>query len=83
MENLLVKGNISTGYTTCFVDNIIKSKVIFDKNGRYKILQQNCRKLLNNDIYEKIVHSNFPIIMDRMPSLYFQVENTIIQVSLC
>lgn len=79
VENLLVKGNVSTGYTTCFVDNIIKSKVIFDKNGRYKLLQQNCKKLLNNDIYDKIVHSNFPIIMDRMPSLYFQVEKAIIR----
>lgn len=74
MENLLVKGNVSNGYSTCFVDNIVKSKIVFDKNGRYKTLQERCSNLLSNELFDKIVYKNFPILMDQMPSLYYQVE---------
>lgn len=77
LDNLLIKGNVSNGFSTCFVDNLIASKVIFDKKGNYKELQDRYKKLLTNDFYDLIVYKNFPILMDRMPSLYFQVEKAL------
>ena len=46
MENLLVKGNVSQGYTTCFVDNLLHSKIIFDKNNRLQNMREKLWKTL-------------------------------------
>lgn len=77
MENLLVKGFVSQGYSTCFVDNLLNSKIIFDKNNRIKMMREKYSKLLTAGLYDKIIHSNFPILMDKMPSLYYQIEKAI------
>ena len=74
MENLLVKGFTSHGYSTCFVDNLLKSKIVFDKRNRVQGLRDKYAKLLTEEFYDKIIYTNFPIIMDQMPSLYYQVE---------
>lgn len=77
LENTLVKGNVSHGYTTCFIDNIMKSKVVFDKTGRVSSLKEKYPKYLNDEFYKKIIDANFPILLDYMPSLYYQVEKAI------
>ena len=74
MGNILIKGYVSHGYSTCFVDNLFNSKIIFDKNNRLESLRYKYRKLLNKEFYDKIINYNFPILMDKMPSLYFQIE---------
>ncbi len=74
MENLLVKGYVSNGYSTCFVDNLLHSKMIFDKLGRIKDMREKYSTLLTCDFYDKIIFKNFPILMDKMPSLFYQVE---------
>lgn len=77
MDNLLVKGNISMGYTTCFVDNLLKSQIIFDKQNRLKNMREKYSGMLTNDFYDKIINKNFLLIMDKMPSMYYQVEKAI------
>ena len=82
MDNLFVKGFTSHGYSTCFVDNLLKSKIIFDKQNRITIMREKYSRLLSNNLFDKIIYSNFPIIMDRMPSLYYQVEKAMIRNDL-
>lgn len=77
MENLLVKGNVGMGYTTCFVDNLLNSKVLFDKNNRLTIMREKYGKLLTNEFYDKIIYNNIPLLMDKMPSLYYQIEKAL------
>jgi len=77
LENVLVKGNVSNGYTTCFVDNLMKSKVIFDKTGCIADLRNKYTPLLNEDLYKKIIVNNFPLLLDKMPSMFYQVEKAI------
>ncbi|AIO18314.1 hypothetical protein KQ51_00426 [Candidatus Izimaplasma bacterium HR1] len=82
MDNLLVKGYTKHGYSTCFVDNLLKSKIIFDKQNRIALMRDKYSKLLTEDFYDKIIYSNFPLIMDKMPSLYYQVEKAILRNDL-
>jgi predicted nucleotidyltransferase len=77
LENVFIKGNVSIGYTTCFVDNLLHSKIIFDKDNRFKKLQDKYRLILNDWDFSSIIYHNFPIMMDHMPSLYYQVEKAI------
>ena len=77
LENLVDKGNVSHGYTTCFLDNLLKSEIIFDKNGALRNLKNKYKDGLSSELVNKIVTSNFPIIIDRIPALYKQVEKAI------
>jgi predicted nucleotidyltransferase len=77
LENVFIKGNVSIGYTTCFVDNLLRSKIVFDKNNRFKELQNKYKVILKDWNFSKIIHHNFPILMDHMPSLYYQVEKAV------
>ena len=74
LENVFIKGNVSNGYTTCFVDNLLRSKVMFDKNSRFNQLRKKYSEILQDWDFSKIVDHNYPILMDHMPSLYYQVE---------
>lgn len=74
MDNLLVKGNVSLGYSTCFVDNLLNSKIIFDKKKRLEKLKNKCSMMLTNHFFDKIIYKNFPLLMDKMPSMYYQIE---------
>lgn len=77
LDNLLVKGYVSHGYSTCFVDNLLNSKVVFDKTDQIEQMREKYRNLLTDDFYDKIITYNFPILMDKMPSLYYQVDKAI------
>ncbi len=74
LDNLLFKGYVSNGYTTCFVDNLIKSKVLYDPKNKINRLKEKYVPMLNDEIYKKIITNNFPILLDKMPSIYYQIE---------
>ncbi len=74
LENTLIKRNMGMGYSTCFVDNLLNSKIIFDKENRVMRLREKYRKTLNKELYSQIINNNWPVMLDKMPSMYYQIQ---------
>ena len=62
VDRSIVNNNASLGYTTCFFDNILHAKVIFDRNNQY---QQMKERLM---VYPEILRKN--IISKNMDMLH-------------
>ena len=77
LDALVNKGQVSHGYSTCFLDNLLKSKVLFDKNDRINELRKKYQNGLNEQLLNKIIEYNAPIILDRLPAIYKQVEKAV------
>lgn len=71
------KYNSSLGYTTCFVDNVNKSKILYDKNGWFKNLQDITRTPYPEKLAQNIIKKNFNYLKDVMFSYYEQIESAI------
>lgn len=74
LDGLFNKGYVSHGYTTCFLDNLLRSKIVFDKGGRLESLKDKYASSLDKTLYDSIISYNVPILMDKMPSLFYQIE---------
>ena len=74
LENTVINKNVGHGYSTCFIDNLLKSKIVFDKNGRVQALKDKYQEALTDDFFNKVIEYNFPIMLDKMPSMYYQIE---------
>lgn len=77
MGNLIVKQYVNHGYTTCFLDNLLNSKIVFDKKGALKALKTKYEKRYPDELKDAIIMYNYPILLDQMPSLYYQVEKAV------
>lgn len=77
LENLTVRTNVSHGYSTCYLDNLLNSKILFDKNGILKELKSKYSNSYSNELKDAIINYNYPILYDKMPSLYYQIEKAI------
>lgn len=71
------KCNASLGYTTCFVDNVNKSKILFDRNGWFGRLQQKTQAPYPDKLAENIIRKNFSYLKDVMFSYYEQIEHAV------
>lgn len=72
-----VSGNVGNGYTTCFIDNLLDSKIMFDKTGKIQLLKSKYKDSLSEDLIQAIVDNNYPIIYEQMPAMYKQVKKAV------
>ncbi|MBN2539900.1 MAG: nucleotidyltransferase domain-containing protein [Bacilli bacterium] len=68
---------VGHGYSTCFADNIISSVILYDRKGMYQDLVNKVQSQLTPSYFDKIINYNLPILSEKMPSLYHQVEKAI------
>lgn len=66
--------NASLGYTTCFIFNVATSKILFDKNGWYKRLQEKALEPYPDKLAKNIITKNFNYLKKAMFSYYDQLE---------
>lgn len=69
--------NASLGYTTCFVDNVNKSEILYDKNGWFKNLQKITQSPYPDKLANNIIKKNYDYLKDVMFSYYDQLETAI------
>ena len=69
--------NASLGYTTCFVDNVNKSEILFDRNGWFKKLQEKTKTPYPEKLAENIIKKNFAYLKDVMFSYYDQLKSAV------
>ena len=70
-QNLALK--LNRGYSTCFIDNLLTSKIIFDREGQYERLQTHVRVADKKAVYKKVVEQNVPLLYGTQPALYDQI----------
>lgn len=69
--------NASLGYTTCFVDNVNKSEILFDRTGWFKALQQRTCTPYPEKLALNIIKKNFAYLKDAMFSFYDQLFSAV------
>ena len=69
--------NACLGYTTCFVDNVNKSEILFDRTGWFAALQNRTRQKYPDKLAENIINKNFAYLKDVMFSFYDQLASAV------
>ena len=67
----------SMGYTTCFWDNAVNSKILYDRTGKLTRLVEKYSMEYPGELKKNIVEKNHKLLKDFMPSLYYQIEKAI------
>lgn len=65
--------NASLGYTTCFIDNIKKTEIFYDKNGWLKKVKESVNTPYPEKLAENIIKKNFAYLKDAMFSFRDQI----------
>ena len=77
VQRVWVGGEAQMGYTTCFVDNINKSKILYDRDGRFKELQKKTCGEYPKALQDNIIRKNFTFLKDASSSYHKQISSAI------
>ena len=66
-------GRAFNGYTTCFWHNIIRSEIIFDKNGNYERMQKQYTIPYPQKLRDNIIEKNMKLLSGYLPSYDKQI----------
>lgn len=66
-----------TGYTTCFVYNVLNAEVLYDRNQELKHLRKKYQHVYPRSLKQAIVDKNYPILRNAFSSYYHQIEKAI------
>ena len=77
LHSVMNEYHASTGYTTCFVHNVVNAKLLYDRNGLLKQLQKEYHRRYPHQLKQNIINMNYPILRDAFSSYYHQVEKAI------
>jgi len=81
MEDMLdwvvIKQKGCMGYTTCFWHNLITGKILYDKNGKGKKLQEKYNKEYSDKLKINIIKKNYPVLRKNISSYYQQIKKAI------
>ena len=69
--------NASLGYTTCFIDNIKNTKILYDKTGWLKKIQERINTPYPEKLAQNIISKNFKYLKDVMFSYYDQILSAV------
>ncbi len=77
VHNVYQEHHASLGYTTCFLFNIINSKILYDPSGWFLSLQSGI-KSYPDELAKRIIEKNLPLLKDKKyASYYSQISNAI------
>ena len=72
IENVYIKHYASNGYTTCFLHNVATSKILYDKNGWFKSLQEKISKGYPEELRDNIIKRNMMLLKDKKSASYLE-----------
>jgi hypothetical protein len=79
-ESMMVRlfdGQVNRGYSTCFLDNLLTTKIIYDPKGAYKHLQDTYRFQDKTKLYQKVIDQNIPLLYGTQPNYLDQIEKAV------
>ena len=62
------------GYTTCMWHNLITSRIVIDKNGKFKELQDKYKIPYPKKLKENIISNNLKLLSGMLPSFDMQIK---------
>ena len=71
-----------TGYTTCFVYNVLNAEILYDRNQELEHLRKKYQHVYPKTLKQAIVDKNYPILRDAFSSYYHQIEKAISRCDL-
>lgn len=74
MDYQFNEGYAFNSYTTCFWFNILHTEIIYDKNGKYKELQQKCNIPYPEKLRKNIIERSKNLLFDKLPAFDVQIE---------
>lgn len=72
IENTYTKHYASNGYTTCFLHNVATSKILYDKNGWFKGLQDKITGGYPKELRDNIIKRNMMLLKDKKSASYLE-----------
>ncbi|KAA3659279.1 MAG: DUF4037 domain-containing protein [Chloroflexi bacterium] len=73
LERNLEQHQASVGYTTCFWQNVLTSRILFDRNGRFQALKEWAKRPYPTPLVRAIIAKNYPILRDTQSSYLQQI----------
>lgn len=77
LEAIVFNGQASTGYTTCFWDNLIHGECLYDPRGLLGELLDKYTSPYPEALKKAIIYKNAKLLKDHMPAFYYQFEKAI------
>ncbi len=74
LTELLIKFQVSTGYSTCIWHNFITSEILYDKAGRAAELKRRFSVKYPEELKQNIIRKNFPLLKGVMPAYFNQIR---------
>ncbi|MDP2813596.1 MAG: DUF4037 domain-containing protein [Erysipelotrichaceae bacterium] len=75
-EKTFIRKEVSYGYSTCMIYNLLRSKILVDKQSDIEWFR-NIAQIYPDDLRKKIILGNASLIYNQMPSLSFQLMKAI------
>ncbi len=77
LKHLLVEGQSSIGFTTCFWGNLLNSRILFDRNGRFASLKERYTLPYPPHLRAGIIQKNRELLKGKLPAYYDQIKKAI------
>lgn len=77
LNTVLFNHSASTGYTTCFWNNISKGVIIYDPSGELQSLKDKCNIPYPTELKKNIFLKNYPILINNLSSYSNQIIKAI------
>lgn len=82
LEQVIYQHRASMGYTTCFWNTFLNSKVLFDPDGWYSAARQKVDTAYPEELRQAIVALNHPVLRGIIPAYAHQIEKAVNRADL-
>ncbi|MFC0273408.1 DUF4037 domain-containing protein [Metabacillus herbersteinensis] len=82
LQKTLVDCTANVGYTTCFWSNYLHSKIMYDRDGRFKKLHEIVSVEFPTQLQENIITKNYPLLRNSITSYYYQIQKALMRKDL-
>ena len=73
IENVVEKHHAGNGYTTCFLHNLINSKILYDPHKEFYRIKERFSVPFSKELKENIILKNFRLLTGNLPSYDKQI----------
>ena len=82
IHSVVVKHIAHNGYTTCMWHNLLNSRILYDKNGKFAALQSQYHVPYPDELRENIIGQNLRLLRGNLPSYDLQIKKAIARKDL-
>lgn len=77
LQRVVFSHQACMGYTTCFWQTVVDSKILFDRQGWFTELQKKYSIAYPEQLKQAIISKNYSLLRDVIPSYYNQIKKAL------